>query len=126
MSAFPLDCSRNTAPSRPNRNPQTALHLANMFRTAILRSAAAATRAVRSVPSAPARRLAFAPAPKTASFVPRTVAWQAVRCYASGGSLDRTEVYERIKQLLSGFDKVRPIRTPRWLFLPLAHEKDMI
>ncbi|GAB1316835.1 mitochondrial acyl carrier protein [Madurella fahalii] len=78
-----------------------------MFRSAILRSAATATRtALRPIPSASARRLAIAPAPRTASFVPKTVAWQTVRCYASGGTLERTEVYERIKQLLSGFDKV--------------------
>ncbi|KAK3302839.1 acyl carrier protein-like protein [Chaetomium strumarium] len=78
-----------------------------MFRTAILRSAAAATRtAMRPISSAAGRRLAIAPAPKVASFVPKPVSWQAVRCYASGGSLERQEVYERIKQLLSGFDKV--------------------
>ncbi|KAL2023341.1 hypothetical protein VTK56DRAFT_3079 [Thermocarpiscus australiensis] len=78
-----------------------------MFRTAILRSAAVATRtALRPIPSTAARRLAIASAPRIPSFVPKTTAWQAVRCYASGGSLDRTEVYERIKQLLSGFDKV--------------------
>ena len=56
--------------------------------------------------SAAARRFAVAPVPRVASFVPKTVAWQAVRCYASGSSLDKVEVYERIKQLLSGFDKV--------------------
>lgn len=84
-----------------------------MFRTAILRSVAAATRtAMRPVPSASVRRLAIAPAPRTASFVPKTVSWQAVRCYASGGSLSRTEVYERIKQLLAGFDKVGFIGSP--------------
>ncbi|SPQ24123.1 fc01a46f-3f38-4b2c-b1cd-769be2dbcf80 [Thermothielavioides terrestris] len=79
-----------------------------MFRTAILRSAAAATRtAMRPVPSAAARRAAVVALPRTApSFVPKPLAWQAVRCYASGSGLDRTEVYERIKQLLSGFDKV--------------------
>ncbi|KXX75469.1 Acyl carrier protein, mitochondrial [Madurella mycetomatis] len=78
-----------------------------MFRSAILRSAAAATRtALRPMPSASARRLAIAPAPRIPSLVPKTVAWQTVRCYASGGALQRTEVYERIKQLLSGFDKV--------------------
>lgn len=58
------------------------------------------------MPSASARRLAIAPAPRIPSLVPKTVAWQTVRCYASGGALQRTEVYERIKQLLSGFDKV--------------------
>lgn len=78
-----------------------------MFRSAILRSAAAATRtALRPIPSALARRLAIAPAPRTASLVPKTLAWQVVRCYASGGSLTKPEVYERIKELLSGFDKV--------------------
>lgn len=79
-----------------------------MFRTAILRSAFAATRtAMRPMPSAVARRANVAVAPRTSSFVPKTLAWQAVRSYASGGSLEKTEVYERIKQLLSGFDKVR-------------------
>ncbi|KAK3308319.1 uncharacterized protein B0T15DRAFT_508800 [Chaetomium strumarium] len=32
-----------------------------------------------------------------------------VKCYSSGGSLERQEVYERIKQLLSGFDKVNDL-----------------
>ncbi|KAH6844485.1 acyl carrier protein-like protein [Chaetomium sp. MPI-CAGE-AT-0009] len=79
-----------------------------MFRTAILRSAAAAARtAVRPIP--PAARLAIAPASRTTSFVPKVAAWKAVRYYASGSSLDKTEVYERIKQLLSGFDKVNDV-----------------
>jgi hypothetical protein len=56
--------------------------------------------------SAATRRFAIATAPRVASFVPKTLTWQSVRCYASGSSLDKTEVYERIKQLLSGFDKV--------------------
>ncbi|KAL2151776.1 hypothetical protein VTH82DRAFT_6874 [Thermothelomyces myriococcoides] len=78
-----------------------------MLRTTILRSAAVAVRSVaRPIPSATARRIAVAPTPRVSSFVPKAVSWQAVRCYASGGSLDRTEVYERIKQLLQGFDKV--------------------
>ncbi|KAK4164749.1 acyl carrier protein-like protein [Cladorrhinum sp. PSN259] len=79
-----------------------------MFRTAILRSAAVASRtAVRSVPqiritATPAMRIA-----KAGSFVPKVAGnWVSVRGYASAGGLDRTEVYERIKQLLSGFDKV--------------------
>jgi hypothetical protein len=62
---------------------------------------------MRPIPSAAARRFAIAPASRVGSFVPKTVAWQAVRCYASGSSLDKDEVYVRIKQLLSGFDKVR-------------------
>ncbi|KAK3902327.1 hypothetical protein C8A05DRAFT_33975 [Staphylotrichum tortipilum] len=78
-----------------------------MFRTAILRSAAVAARtAIRPIPAAAVRRVALAPAPQVASFVPKTVAWQPVRCYASSEGLDRVQVYERIKELLSGFDKV--------------------
>lgn len=109
----PFDCSYITASSRPNCDPHaghvsdTLEPAAKMFRTAILRSAAVATRtAVRPMTSAAARRFAVTPVPRVASFVPKTVAWQAVRCYASGSSLDKVEVYERIKQLLSGFDKV--------------------
>ncbi len=112
-SHIPFNCTRITASSWPNCDPHAG-HVsnppestANMFRSAILRSAAVATRtAVRPTTSAAARRFAVAPVPRVASFVPKTVAWQAVRCYASGSSLDKVEVYERIKQLLSGFDKV--------------------
>jgi len=108
-----VDCALDDSSIRSNRqllDGQTPAQPApdvNMFRTAILRSAAAASRAaMRPIPSAAARRFAVAPAPRVSSFVPKTVSWQAVRCYASGSSLDKTEVYERIKQLLSGFDKV--------------------
>ncbi|KAK4248776.1 hypothetical protein C7999DRAFT_30756 [Corynascus novoguineensis] len=73
-----------------------------MLRTAILRSTAITARtAVRPIPSAAARRIAVAPAPRVSSFVPKMVAWKAVRCYASGGSLERDEVYERVLQVLS-------------------------
>ncbi|KAK0736585.1 acyl carrier protein-like protein [Apiosordaria backusii] len=81
-----------------------------MFRTAVLRSVALASRtaAVRSA-AAPSLRLA-APAAATLSktFVPKVAASWAVqmRGYASGGGLTKQEVYERIKELLSGFDKV--------------------
>jgi NADH dehydrogenase (ubiquinone) 1 alpha/beta subcomplex 1 len=78
-----------------------------MFRSAVLRSAATVARAaVRPTPSAVARRFALAPAPRVSAFTPKTVSFQAVRCYASGGGLQEEEVYERIKQLLSNFDKV--------------------
>lgn len=103
-----------------------------MFRTAILRSAAAASRtAMRPIPSAAVRRFALGPAPRVTSFVPKTVAWQ-VRCYASGSSLDKDEVYVRIKQLLSGFDKVRLAGEPRVALravtIPFsqAHDADII
>ncbi|KAH6614376.1 acyl carrier protein-like protein [Chaetomium sp. MPI-SDFR-AT-0129] len=77
-----------------------------MLRTAILRSAAAATRvAVRPVPQI-ASRVTIAPVMRTTSFAPKAVAWQGIRCYAAGGSLDKEEVYERIRQLLAAFDKV--------------------
>ncbi|KAL2267973.1 hypothetical protein VTJ83DRAFT_2819 [Remersonia thermophila] len=78
-----------------------------MFRSAVLRSAAAVSRAaIRPAPSAVARRFAVAPAPRLTSFAPKTVAFQAVRCYASAGGLDKDEVYQRIQQLLANFDKV--------------------
>jgi len=87
----------------------------NMFRTAILRSSAAAVRSAATamrpaVPSHAATRLAIgAVAPRVSKvFSPKAgVAFQAVRCYAAGGGLARSDVYERIKSLLTGFDKVR-------------------
>ncbi|KAK4174466.1 acyl carrier protein-like protein [Triangularia setosa] len=78
-----------------------------MFRTAVLRSVALASRtaAVRSA-TVPSLRLAAPAAAKT--FVPKVAASWALqmRGYASGGGLTKQEVYERIKELLSGFDKV--------------------
>ncbi|KAK4225301.1 acyl carrier protein-like protein [Podospora fimiseda] len=80
-----------------------------MFRTAILRSASAV--AVRSVVPRAATRITAAATPAALRFnkvvVPKVAGnWVSVRGYASAGGLDRTEVYERIKQLLQGFDKV--------------------
>lgn len=63
-----------------------------------------------AIPSHAATRLAIgAVAPRVSKAVaPKaSVAFQAVRCYAAAGGLARSDVYERIKQLLSGFDKVR-------------------
>ncbi|KAK0724069.1 acyl carrier protein-like protein [Lasiosphaeris hirsuta] len=80
-----------------------------MFRTNILRSAArASTTAIRPVVVS---RVAIggAVAPRVsmrAAAAPRAAAWQAVRCYSAAGGLDKKDVYERIKALLSGFDKV--------------------
>lgn len=83
-----------------------------MFRTAILRSSAAVSRtAMRPVA---VRKLAIA-TPRVSSFVPKTIAWQGVRCYSSAGSLEKAEVYSRIKQLLQGFDKVRLGRFDGWV-----------
>jgi len=67
-----------------------------MFRTAILRSARAA-----------AMRPATIAVPRLATLAPRKmVVAQAVRSYASAHGLEKKEVFERIKQLLTGFDKV--------------------
>jgi NADH dehydrogenase (ubiquinone) 1 alpha/beta subcomplex 1 len=80
-----------------------------MFRTAVLRSTAAAVRsATRPISNNAARRLAIGvAAPRVSVFpVPKVAAWQSVRCYASTGGLDRKDVYDRIKQLLANFDKV--------------------
>ncbi|GKT50450.1 acyl carrier protein, mitochondrial [Colletotrichum spaethianum] len=76
-----------------------------MFRTAVLRSAAAATRAIRPAvqQSAPlarrslvAPRSAFRAAPKAIS----------VRMYSAATGLNQQEVEGRIMALLQGFDKV--------------------
>ncbi|KAK1833026.1 hypothetical protein QBC39DRAFT_347412 [Podospora conica] len=82
-----------------------------MFRTAVLRSAAAAVRSasMRPMSTAAARRAAISAAASpriSLSAAPRAVAWQAVRCYSAAGGLEKKDVYERIKLLLSGFDKV--------------------
>jgi NADH dehydrogenase (ubiquinone) 1 alpha/beta subcomplex 1 len=80
-----------------------------MFRTAVLRSTAAAVRsATRPISNNAARRLAIGvAAPRVSVFsVPKVAAWQSVRCYALTGGLDRKDVYDRIKQLLANFDKV--------------------
>jgi len=88
-----------------------------MFRTAVLRSTAAALRtvAMRPIASNAARRLAIgAAAPRVSFAAPKIAAWQSVRCYSAAGSLERKDVYDRIKQLLAGFDKVRLPCYPRF------------
>ncbi|KAK1687556.1 acyl carrier protein [Colletotrichum godetiae] len=76
-----------------------------MFRTAVLRSAAAATRAIRPAvqQSAPlARRSLVAP---QAAFraAPKAI---SVRMYSAATGLNKQEVEGRIFALLQGFDKV--------------------
>lgn len=72
-----------------------------MFRTALIRTAAAASRAaVRPAVRAPVSRAAVLSAP-----APRTAAFNAVRMYATSG-LKKEEVEGRIMGILSGFDKV--------------------
>ncbi len=81
-----------------------------MFRTAILRTSAAAARtAMRPAASTAVRRITIAAvAPRiSVSAAPKAAAWQAVRCYSAAGGLERKDVYDRIKLILSGFDKVR-------------------
>ncbi|KAI1742808.1 acyl carrier protein-like protein [Xylaria scruposa] len=75
-----------------------------MFRTAVLRSAISASRAVaRPV----ATRAAFA-FPRAAAVAPasRIVAVPAVRMYSAASGLKREEVEGRIMGILNGFDKV--------------------
>ncbi|KAF9874343.1 acyl carrier protein [Colletotrichum karsti] len=76
-----------------------------MFRTAVLRSAAAATRAIRpAVQSAPlARSSLVAPRAVFARAAPKAV---AVRFYSAATGLNKDEVEGRIFALLQGFDKV--------------------
>ncbi|KAI1424321.1 acyl carrier protein-like protein [Xylaria sp. FL1777] len=74
-----------------------------MFRTAILRSALAASRVARPV----AARSAFV-IPRVAAPVPmsRISVVSAVRMYSAGGALNKEEVEGRIMGILKGFDKV--------------------
>jgi hypothetical protein len=74
-----------------------------MFRTAILRSAVAASRVVARPVAArsavfilPKSAVAFAPAQRLA----------AIRMYSAGGVKSKKEVEDRIMGILNGFDKV--------------------
>ncbi|KAI1478492.1 acyl carrier protein [Daldinia eschscholtzii] len=74
-----------------------------MFRAALIRTAATASRAIVARPVArrvaiPARAV-FAPAPRLATF-------QAVRMYSAGSGLKKEEVEGRIISILQNFDKV--------------------
>ncbi|EAA26699.1 acyl carrier protein [Neurospora crassa] len=71
-----------------------------MFRTAALTAARVARPAVASAVRAGVARPAFVQA------VPKVAAFQAVRFYSAGGHLKKDEVFSRIAQVLSGFDKV--------------------
>ncbi|KAI1300616.1 acyl carrier protein-like protein [Xylaria venustula] len=74
-----------------------------MFRTAIFRSAATASRAARPV----ATPSAFASgAVRAATPASRLVAIPAVRMYSAASSLKKEEVEGRIIAILNGFDKV--------------------
>ncbi|KAJ4417906.1 mitochondrial acyl carrier protein [Neurospora sp. IMI 360204] len=74
-----------------------------MFRTAALTAARVARPAVAS-----AVRVAGVarPAGVFVAAVPKVAAFQAVRFYSAGGHLKKDEVFSRIAQVLSGFDKV--------------------
>ncbi|KAI0970680.1 acyl carrier protein-like protein [Xylaria arbuscula] len=74
-----------------------------MFRTAIFRSAATASRAARPVAS----RSAFAAiAVRSAAPASRIPASAAVRMYSAASALKKEEVEGRIIAILNGFDKV--------------------
>ncbi|TRX90592.1 hypothetical protein FHL15_008565 [Xylaria flabelliformis] len=76
-----------------------------MFRTALLRTAISASRAVAR-PIATRSALAF---PRVAAVAPtsRIAAIPAVRMYSAASGLKREEVEGRIMGILTGFDKVR-------------------
>ncbi|KAI9149976.1 Acyl carrier protein [Paramyrothecium foliicola] len=81
-----------------------------MFRTAMLRSVAAASARAAVRPAARAvicPRVAAAP-------VARVPSLMAVRMYSAAGGLNKEEVEGRIMSLLSGFDKVSPLRRSRF------------
>jgi NADH dehydrogenase (ubiquinone) 1 alpha/beta subcomplex 1 len=80
-----------------------------MFRTAALRTAASAVRAVAR-PVAIRRTAAAAAfaAPRAAAAAPLRIqqSVMGVRMYSAGGGLNKEEVEGRIMSLLQGFDKV--------------------
>ncbi|KAH9890766.1 acyl carrier protein [Xylariomycetidae sp. FL2044] len=79
-----------------------------MFRTAVLRTAATASRVAAARPAvrrAAAAALVPARTPTAASFVPAS-RLAAVRMYSAAAGLKKEEVEGRIVGLLSGFDKV--------------------
>ncbi|KAM5372087.1 hypothetical protein ACJZ2D_007620 [Fusarium nematophilum] len=86
-----------------------------MFRTAVLRSASQAARAV----ARPAmRRSAVLAAPRVSAVaVPKIQSFQGVRFYSAGGALNKEEVEGRIISLLQGFDKVNDVANIK----PVAH-----
>lgn len=84
-----------------------------MFRTAIIRSAAAATRiTARPVLRAPVFRVAARQAT-----VPRVTVVKAVRMYSAASGLEEGEVTGRIIAVLQGFDKVSDVSK----ITPTAH-----
>lgn len=80
-----------------------------MFRTALVRTAAAAAR---RAPIVAARSFSAVPRPALSSVVKRQAVAPAVaskivvRGYASGGGLSKEDAEGRIMSLLAGFDKV--------------------
>ncbi|KAI1082557.1 acyl carrier protein [Whalleya microplaca] len=77
-----------------------------MFRTALIRTAAAAASRAVARPvarHAPARAAAAVFTPAAA---PRLAAFQTVRMYSAAAALNREEVEGRIIGILRGFDKV--------------------
>ncbi|KAI1811120.1 acyl carrier protein-like protein [Poronia punctata] len=75
-----------------------------MFRTAILRSAVAASRVVARPVAA---RSAFVIPRATATVAPRITAFSGVRMYSAASGLKKEEVEGRIMGILKGFDKVK-------------------
>ncbi|KAI0542549.1 acyl carrier protein-like protein [Xylaria digitata] len=73
-----------------------------MFRTAILRSAVTASRAVR--PVAPRSTILIS---RSAAPTSRILAIPAVRMYSAASGLKKEEVEGRIMGILKGFDKVK-------------------
>jgi len=75
-----------------------------MFRTALLRSARAATCQTVRRAGPIARPVAANPFLKKSQFAP--AAFQAARCYSAAAGLQKNEVEGRIVDLLKNFDKV--------------------
>ncbi|XXH01057.1 hypothetical protein Hte_007408 [Hypoxylon texense] len=73
-----------------------------MLRTALLRTAVSASRAV----ARPVARRAFMPVRAVVAPAPRLAAFKSVRMYSAASGLKKEEVEGRIMGILQGFDKV--------------------
>lgn len=96
----------STTQSNCRTHPATiVINVTTMFRTAMIRSAAAA--ASRAVARPAAFRAAASPfVAKVAAPAPKFAALQTVRMYSAASGLNQQEVEGRIIGILNGFDKV--------------------
>lgn len=111
--------NRKTSRSPPFPPPKNKDNNNKMLRTAIIRTAAQATRAAAVRPAVAAFRPAIV-APVSRAAAPRWAALQTVRMYSAGSGLEKKEVEDRIVGILQNFDKVSSVHSLSRLSRPLS------